>query len=313
MTEQIYDRLNSFFERRFLKNAFLPVALFIPAIVAPILLQGDRLSRLIKAWDGLPTSSKLLAVVGYLALGWFCAAIVASQWGNIIRLFEGYPLMELPWLYNLGRLWHQERLAQLVEIDTARSGFVQHWAYPQMDDVLPTRLGNVLRAGEAEAKYRYGADLIILWPLLYHVLPRAAIDDIADARATVEFLLVLSLWCCGFSVANPLLAIALSGSLVIAALMFVGGMTLAYLAYLAAIAATSEYSAFLWSTFELHRFVLLAQLRIRIPDEFAKEQQIWKNLCEFVLKGKSPPEQYDPGVSEQVIRIGGIQSPHGRR
>jgi hypothetical protein len=129
----------------------------------------------------------------------------------------------------------------------------------------------------------------------------------------VEFLLVLSLWCCGFSVANPLLAIAFAGSPAIASLMFAGGLVLAYFAYLAAIAATTEYSAFLWSTFELHRFTLLARLRIPIPDNFAKEQQIWDDLCEFVLKGKSPPEEYDLGVSDQVIRIGGIQSSHGRR
>jgi hypothetical protein len=313
--DQVYDRLSSFFERRFLKNAFLPVLLFFPAVALPILLQGGRLDRLIRALENQATGVKLLFFLGYFALSWFCAAIVASQWRNIIRLYEGYPLSAWPWLDNIGKGWHKAQLRGLQYPREGEGGldnsYLRHWAYPDISHVLPTRLGNVIRAGEAEPQYRYKAHAVVLWPLLYHVLPRETINDIADARGTLEFLLVLSLWCSGFAVLNPLTALIFNGSLAIAALLFSAGLLLAYTAYLAAIPAAAEYAAYLRSTFELYRFNLLARLRLPIPKNLKEEVAIWNELCEFVLRGAALESMYDPGVSEQVVRIGGIQSPHG--
>jgi hypothetical protein len=91
----LLDRAASIVERRFLKNAFLPVLLFFPALATPVLLQDGRLQDLAQAWDELSGTLNVLAVVAYLALVWFLAAVVASQWRNIIRLFEGYPLVRI--------------------------------------------------------------------------------------------------------------------------------------------------------------------------------------------------------------------------
>lgn len=312
MIDEVYDRLTSVFERRFLKNAFLPVLLFFPSTPLPVLLQGDRINRLVNAWEHQQTSAKLLLISGYFALCWMCAAIVASQWRNVIRLYEGYPLRRWPWLLRLGTRYHEAQVEELEEHDTVPDSQLLAWAFPERNDLLPTRLGNVLRAGEAEPQYRFKADPIVLWPLLYHVLPRETINDIADARATLEFLLVFSLWCCGFAVANPLLAVAADSSVSVSMFAFAFGLTLAYWAYLAAIPAAREYATYLWSTFELYRFHLLQRLKIQAPGNLEEEMAIWDDLREFVLKGGILERKYDPGVSEQVVRIGGIQSPHGR-
>jgi hypothetical protein len=37
--------------------------------------------------------------------------------------------------------------------------------------IMPTSLGNVIRAAEDEAGNTYGLDTVITWPILYEVLP----------------------------------------------------------------------------------------------------------------------------------------------
>ncbi len=74
---------------------------------------------------------------------------------------------------------------------------------------------------------RYGADLIILWPGLYYVLPRDMIEDVEDARATLEFSLVLSLWFVAFGFGGALVAYTTGSSMSAGLVCFFGGMPLA--------------------------------------------------------------------------------------
>ncbi|MEU8278096.1 hypothetical protein ACFYOK_08695 [Microbispora bryophytorum] len=307
MIDSLLDRATSILERRFLRNAFLPVLLFAPVTLLPSSMQGGRLDRGLAAWDGQSLTFKVTTVVGYFTLCWFGAAIVASQWRNIVRLFEGYPLERLPRLREFGVRWHQAQREELTAFIASGSALerafdLRYWHYPDAEDAvpLPTRLGNVLLAAELYPLKRYGTGLVPLWSRLHAVLPSEVQQDIEDARATMEFLLVLCLWLAGFAALNPLIAIWFGTSMPIAIAVFALGLLCAYWAYLSAIPAAQEYGEQLRAAFETHRFELLRRMRLPLPENLRREQAQWRLLDRFVAKGADPNWTYDTDESRQI-------------
>jgi hypothetical protein len=159
--------------------------------------------------------------------------------------------------------------------------------------------------------YRYGADEILLWPRIYHVLPRELLSDIEDARASLEFLLVVSLWCVGFAIGNPVVAVLDHGSASLASWMFVIGIFSGYLAYSSAIPAAAEYGEYLRSAFEAYRFNLLAQLRAPAPEDLTAERRLWNGLGAFLLNGAYLAWRYETDGNERLTRSEDLQSYHG--
>ncbi|MGH2775281.1 MAG: hypothetical protein ACRDJT_07605, partial [Actinomycetota bacterium] len=98
----------------------------------------------VQFWNSQPTASKVVQVIAYLAAVWFIAAIIASQWRNIIRLFEGYPFVRVRVLDDLGKNWHRNNVRELTRSRHLGRWYSLYWEYPAMSDVLPTRLGNIL-------------------------------------------------------------------------------------------------------------------------------------------------------------------------
>lgn len=306
MIDSLLNRAASILERRFLTNAFLPVLVLLPAAALPILLQGRRLDRMAAMFNELPLATKALSAAGYFTFAWFVAVIVASQWRNIIRLFEGYPLVRWRALDEAGKRWHSARSAALD--GDGDQWFAQYLDYPASNEVLPTRLGNVMRAAERYPLYRYNADLILIWPRLLQVMPRQAVQDVEEARATLEFLLVLSLWFVGFAMLAPAVAVISGGSAAVALVCFAVGLGAAYAAYLSAIAAATEYGEHLRALFDVHRFTLLQQLRVSTPVDHAGERLLWQGLGDFVGRGVPPRWTYDIGVADSVELRPGVVS-----
>ncbi|MEV4894741.1 hypothetical protein AB0K48_35685 [Nonomuraea sp. NPDC055795] len=308
MIDSLLDRATSILERRFLRNAFLPVLLFAPLASVPVLLQNDTLARALAVWEEQPITAKFAAVIGYFTFCWFGAAVVASQWRNVIRLFEGYPLQRLPRLAGKGENWHRDRCDDLVEMGnrsyhTMHVHALRYLAYPE-SEFLPTRLGNVIRAAEFYPIQRYGISLISVWPRLYKILPGSVAEDVKNSRATMEFLLVLCLWLVGFAVVNPLLAWMFGTSLPWAVLVFAFSLLFAYWAYLSAIPAAAEYGAHLRAAFEVHRFDLLRQLRLPLPADERQEHDQWRLLDDLILKAERPSWAYEPEHADELtIRI----------
>lgn len=274
---ELYDRASSLLERRFLKNAFLPVAVFPVVLSWPFLIQSDRLDRAATWWESLSTAGKIVLGLVYFVVTWFFAAIVASQWRNIIRLFEGYPFLNT----SLGRRsieWHVARRAEATQWEHYRE-------FPDEAEVMPTRLGNILRAAERYAHARYGADTIVLWSRLYHVLPESLQRDVADRRATVEFLLVTSLFWGTFGVVDFVALNVTGAPLWVACLCLLVGVTGAALAYESSLPAAVEYGEQLKSAVELHRLHLLTALGYKTPEDHDDELDIWEALMAFVGQG----------------------------
>jgi len=304
----ILDRAADVLERRFLKNAFLPVLLLPLAIAAPWAVQDGRLEDVAQAWSRRDLSVQIVTLGFALAIVWFLAAIVASQWRNIIRLYEGYPLMRIPLLGNVSARWYWRR-AQ--ELESTSDVWQLYYYFPAVEsDFLPTRLGNVLRAAERYPYYRYGADTIVVWPRLYRLLERQAVEDVEDARASLEFMLVISLWF-ALSGAGGAVVLLLSGdSATLASAWFLAGAALAYLTYVSAIWAAVEYGEQLRTAMELYRLDLLAQLRLSVPTDLNEERSAWLRLTDFVGAGIADPDQrYEiPSEPPVVVQVADLRS-----
>ena len=112
---------------------------------------------------------------GYWPLHWFGWAWRAGVWWQRRRLMRASAdIVVLP---DPGRSPSQQRVleerAQAAE-STARTRF------PSEDRLLPTALGNVLRAAEDRHGQRYGLESVVVWPRLFPLLPPEYAQTIED-------------------------------------------------------------------------------------------------------------------------------------
>lgn len=163
--------------------------------------------------------------------------------------------------------------------------------YPAPDDMLPTLLGNTLRAGERSAGERYGLDTVRSWSRLYYQLPDTLQRDVADLHAEVDG---------GARVAIALGIAGIAGFPVLLPhgwwnLVWLSAMALSWVAYRGTIAAASSLKVVLASAFDLYRFNLLSALHLPLPDDLTQEIDRNKTLSEFLAfpEGKSP---LSPGI-----------------
>jgi hypothetical protein len=75
-----------------------------------------------------------------------------------------------------------------------RLDFLVHWQPVQSEDLLPTDLGNILRAREYSPERKYGLDAIVCWPRLWPLLPENIRMDLAKARSALDRLTEFWFW-----------------------------------------------------------------------------------------------------------------------
>lgn len=228
-----------------------------------------------------------------LALTVVIVALIAEPLQiTLVRVLEGYwgesqagRLLAAP-----GKAFHRARRNRLDQLQRQHDGArpapvaVREEAarklrrYPPAEAVLPTELGNVLRAAENRAGSRYGLDAISVWPRLYPLLAdkvTAVLDDLRDqldiaARFCVVFLLatVISVACLAWH----------GWWLTVAA----GTLAGAVLSYRAALGAAAAYGEAVEAAFDLHRFDLLTALHLPLPADLTSEVKANQQLSRFL-------------------------------
>jgi len=159
--------------------------------------------------------------------------------------------------------------------------------YPD-GDLLPTALGNTLRAAERSAGRLYGMDAVVLWPRLYPVMgdrQRAVVEDRRDqldlAARLSATLAVLALVTAGLLWRYPVWW-----------LVPLAALGLSLLSYRAAVAAAVAYGESLHVTFDLHRFDLVAALHLPLPADNETEIRQNAQLSSWLRQGGPVPPAY---------------------
>lgn len=250
------------------------------------------LSEAVQEAVELATADAVLLVIAVLAL----AVILQPLQLSLVRCLEGY------WgggwiggfLSQVGVSRHRARRRRLEaatrttrEVTEAERRRMSNAAwqlrrsYPSEPRLLPTTLGNVLRAAEDRAGGRYGLDAVVVWPRLYPLLPEGVTSVLADQRNQLD---LTARFCVVFLAGAVLSLVALLGdgwwlTVPCAALL------LAWLAYRSSVAAAAAYGETIQSAFDLHRFDLLEALHLSLPADRESERKANRELSDFLRQG----------------------------
>lgn len=238
-----------------------------------------------------PAAYVALAVGGLLVLA---ASSVVISWLQlpILRLLEGYwpwPLRRLR--FGLAR-WVAKRLEtkedawqDLAAIKPEDRSAEEQEKYARLDaqlarypvdprHLMPTRLGNVLRAAEEYPQVRYGLVMGVCWPRLWLALPKEPQETLSQARQKLNGAARLFAWGLLFAVWVVWAWWAVPVALVVAAA-----------AYWGMLHAAGAYGDLLRSAFDLYRFTLYEEVRWPLPQAPELEVVMGRRLSEYLFRG----------------------------
>ncbi|PRY40533.1 hypothetical protein [Umezawaea tangerina] len=180
-------------------------------------------------------------------------------------------------------------------------------SYPtELDDILPTRLGNVLRRYEMSGGSPYGIDLIATAPRISMVAQDRELQYVADQRTQLELAVRVAVLAMIAAMATVVVLWRHGAWLLLA----IGPYTVAYLAYRGAVVAAHEYGTALTVMVELNRFALYERLHLKLPDSLEAEKHLNPGIMRL-LRSKHPitdrdspyrhpdpaPSVFPPGIS----------------
>lgn len=148
-------------------------------------------------------------------------------------------------------------------------------AYPQPELLLPTRLGNILRAAEEYPALRYGLDTIVVWSRLWFLLPEDVQAEIAYARRSLDERIRLLAWGILFAIWS-----IWCGWIVFIALGFTR------VVYVSSLAAAMVYGDMVRAAFDLYRFQLYESLHFPPPPSPEAEEDYGKALTKYLHRGE---------------------------
>ncbi len=171
-----------------------------------------------------------------------------------------------------------------------------HSRFPAEERILPTALGNTLRAAEDRAGKRYGLDTVTVWPALYTVLSPAVREAVDDQRNQMDVSARLSVMLSLCAVVSAVMLWRypywLLGSLV-------GTLLVALLAYRAALVAAESYGVMIGLAFDRHRFDLLAALHLPQPADTTAESEFNQQLTAYLQRNAAVTFHYQhPGSQD---------------
>jgi hypothetical protein len=285
--------------------------------LAPSALLAAGIGLLIAsgAFVGVPSAHLLVTrlqevnvfIASVLFLLIFCVALILHPFQiQLVRILEGY-WDEVPVLRSLKfigveinrrRRWDMARIRK----DTARLADL----YPaRVQDLLPTRLGNVLRAAERRAGKRHGFRYPVeMLPRIYPYISAPLSDAIGDARDELDIAcrMCVVMWALAVIAAVAFAADgavpATSGAVLAipAAAALLGAVS-----YRGAVRSAENYGKFLFYVFDLHRQDLIRALGYEPPRNPEAEIELIEAINRWLVKGSSPPAGYRQRSSQRSV------------
>ncbi|MEU6375121.1 hypothetical protein [Streptomyces sp. NPDC046909] len=265
----------------------LPSAVFIATVVALLLSGAPRQAPSIHqlshnaqlyGWTGA-----VLGTVGSVVAGLLLQPLELAS----IRFLEGYWSARGP-LAPLGRMgawvqqrrksklmWQVERLPSGDPLkDDARHRLTR---MPHQWPVLPTALGNRLRAAEERAGRPYRLNALLAWPRLYYVVSPETLQKLAEYRNQLD---IMTRLCISFALAAPVTAALLALHTWWLAVSLAFGL-LSWLAYRSAVHAATMYGDAFCAVIDVYRLKLLPEMSIAIPADTDKERELNASLTKL--------------------------------
>jgi hypothetical protein len=282
-------------------SRYFVVGFFLPAYLGLVSLWLSASSEFVPNELEEHSQATELLILGGIAviLG---LALSGASW-YVTRLFEGYSLERRSnWpvartVYRAAIALQRRRYDRLVAIRYDRSKpvkdrrraawFLDRYFPPSRDALLPTRVGNAIRAFEKHSYVRWGLDSVLLSAeerelhvdskINFYVFVNAAVGALAVGVCLVVDQALYapqpaSLW--------PLYAIPFA---------------LGYVLYRLAVDPATAWGDAVRSSIDLHRLELYEKLGVRAPISFSDERQLAGKVNQALLYG-------DPLLSDDLWR-----------
>lgn len=291
MIPNLWSGLSGKLADRWMEWLFSPALVFW-AVGAWLGLSPAQWAALEKTLNSSSTPRQILLVAAALLLVMASAALARHLRFPTLRFLEGYWPKALEglrgWLLKRAarRMDKQQadfqklagkgldnlntkELAEYLRLDAALMQAPADARY-----LMPTHLGNVLRAAELAPRDRYGLDGVILWPRLWLLLPEATRTELGEAREQLDAATERWLW-------SLLLLAWTPWAWWLPALCLV----LALYAYRQALRAAEVYAALIVAACDLNRTALYQALRWPQPSNPAEEHKTGEKLTEYLWRG----------------------------
>jgi hypothetical protein len=289
-------------------SRYFVVGFFVPTFfgLATLDLAGSK-ALLPKALEARDSATFL--ILGFAAV--LGGLLLLGLNFPVIRLFEGYFLIE-PSAGRVRRGAAQRLLNrqlrtydELVQDKDSKDDLrrtLANWRLdvrfpPSRDQVLPTRLGNVIRAFELHGTTRWGLSAIATWPRIEVLLSEQERELHADAQGEFAFFLNGAL--ISFLITAVL---ALDGGIdhphpIWLVWLYVLPPAIGWLLYLGAVNSAERWGERVRSSIDLHRLELYTRLGLRVPATNDEEREIASALTNLLLWSRAIPDTYRASVS----------------
>jgi len=280
-------------------SRYFVVGFFFPAYVSLLALWLSASSEFVPdSLEGQADGTQLL-ILG--AVGLVAALALSGLSHPITRTFEGYPLLVFnSWralrlipgaAIGIQRRMYDRLLA--VRQDKSRPPGERAWAAWRLDQLfphdrnalLPTQMGNAIRAFEFHSNARWGLDGVTCWPRIEALLSDGERELHVDAKIDVYVF-----------INGAVGAFVVGACLVIDKVVYVPHpvwnwplyaipFVLGYVLYKAAIDPTVNWGNVVRASIDLHRLELYEKLGVRSPRSFSDERQLAARLNKALLYG----------------------------
>ncbi|WP_171172131.1 hypothetical protein [Streptomyces sp. I05A-00742] len=255
---------------------------------------GYRALRRPAAWlAGQPAAAQAGVLLAALLVITACGSAVQRLTPTALRVCAGHwPAVSAPVRERLVRRQHrryrsvQDRFQQLSPAVYGGTATPEERAehgrltarlrrFPAPDALMPTRLGNVLRAAESRPTDKYGLDAVAVWPHLWLLLPDTTRKEIAHARLALETSAAACVWGVAFLGFTPWSPWAVPAGLAVAVIARAGWLP----------ARAETYADLVEAAFDLHRATLYRQLRWPLPTDPRDEYTQGRRVTTYLVRG----------------------------
>lgn len=320
MFSTVLQELKGYFGRDFFLAVFFPTFTFMGVSSMIVLELVYGLGNVLVQWEKLALQTQSIILLSWTVAVATFSYMIYNYLYVITRLFEGYwsrvPLLAMlrdPRVKVHKRRWeHLSELAQSAGTVTLESEIrsEQLAFYPppgHTDKMMPTLLGNILRAAEIYAYDRYGIEPTVIWSRMRPLLKPEALAALEDKQTSMNFSIIMTLFFSSFTIiwCTALAVLTTRWGLF---LVCAAGWPLAWFSYRNAIQSALAYSDQVTGVFDLYRHDLLKALNRAVPRELGDERKEWRRLTHFFYRNVPLPAAAPtpPPQAEGIERLAGV-------